>query len=227
MWSILLVSLCSYYIWLCQWLIATLLFSMKRTIVNPQVYPFLFVFIAQYDNVAPNSKQKNCQFKNLTRRDISMAHEIADNMLFALLKCYCMQKTILISHMQNWCYFNKICGKACYLKLWLTSLYAHTMNTVCFCISVIVFLQEYGWFVLFGIVVLLYIKSKLDPHFRKLKRQAEDVIEQKKFGEEIFVQSNNDKTRDPLDGPSDGPPCWALWLILKPYYIEIVKLKSM
>lgn len=47
--------------------------------------------------------------------------------------------------------------------------------------SVIVFLQQYGWFVLFGIVVLLYIKSKLDPHFRKFKRQAEDVIEQKKY----------------------------------------------
>jgi hypothetical protein len=39
-------------------------------------------------------------------------------------------------------------------------------------LTVIAFLQQYGWFVLFGIVVLLYIKSKLDPHVRKIKKKA-------------------------------------------------------
>ena len=51
--------------------------------------------------------------------------------------------------------------------------------------SVIAFLQQYGWFVLFGIVVLLYIKSKLDPHVRKIKKKAADVIEQKKYDPDI------------------------------------------
>jgi len=52
----------------------------------------------------------------------------------------------------------------------------------CF-LSVIEFLQQYGWFVLFGIVVLIYIKSKLDPHVRKIRKKATDVIEQKKYGQ--------------------------------------------
>ncbi|VDI25586.1 selenoprotein S [Mytilus galloprovincialis] len=50
---------------------------------------------------------------------------------------------------------------------------------------VIEFLQQYGWFVLFGFVVLIYIKVKLDPHIRRVKKKAEDVIEQKKFDPDV------------------------------------------
>lgn len=43
------------------------------------------------------------------------------------------------------------------------------------------FLQQYGWFLLLGVLVLLYIKSKLDPKIRQMKTKAEDVSYQKKF----------------------------------------------
>lgn len=56
------------------------------------------------------------------------------------------------------------------------------VDSLLYFFSVIEFLQQYGWFVLFGFVVLIYIKVKLDPHIRRVKKKAEDVIEQKKFG---------------------------------------------
>lgn len=45
------------------------------------------------------------------------------------------------------------------------------------------YLQQYGWFILLGVLILLYIKTKLDPKIRKLKSKAEDISYQKKFGE--------------------------------------------
>lgn len=43
------------------------------------------------------------------------------------------------------------------------------------------YLQQYGWFILLGVLILLYIKTKLDPKIRKLKSKAEDISYQKKF----------------------------------------------
>ncbi|XP_060551885.1 selenoprotein S-like [Ruditapes philippinarum] len=47
--------------------------------------------------------------------------------------------------------------------------------------TVIEFIQSYGWIILFGLVVCLYIKSKLSPTVRKYKQKIEDTIESKKF----------------------------------------------
>ncbi|XP_022324853.1 selenoprotein S-like [Crassostrea virginica] len=47
--------------------------------------------------------------------------------------------------------------------------------------SVVGFLQQYGWFILLGVLVLLYIKSKLEPKIRKMKAKAEDISYQKKY----------------------------------------------
>lgn len=46
---------------------------------------------------------------------------------------------------------------------------------------VVEFLQAYGWILLFGLLVCLYIKSKLSPAVRKYKKKLEDTIESKKF----------------------------------------------
>lgn len=37
------------------------------------------------------------------------------------------------------------------------------------------FIQGYGWFILLGVIVCLYIKSKLAPSIEKFKQQAEDA----------------------------------------------------
>lgn len=37
------------------------------------------------------------------------------------------------------------------------------------------FLQQYGWFLLLGVIICLYLKSKLAPTVEKYKRQAEDA----------------------------------------------------
>ncbi|XP_048772875.1 selenoprotein S-like [Ostrea edulis] len=42
-------------------------------------------------------------------------------------------------------------------------------------------LQQYGWFVLLGILILIYIKSKLNPKIREMKSKAEDISYQKKY----------------------------------------------
>ncbi|XP_045207327.1 selenoprotein S-like [Mercenaria mercenaria] len=47
--------------------------------------------------------------------------------------------------------------------------------------TVVEFIQGYGWIILFGLVVCLYIKSKLSPTVRKYKQKIEETIESKKF----------------------------------------------
>lgn len=37
------------------------------------------------------------------------------------------------------------------------------------------FIQSYGWFLVLGVIVCLYIKNKLSPVVEKLKQQAEDA----------------------------------------------------
>lgn len=37
------------------------------------------------------------------------------------------------------------------------------------------FVQLYGWFILLGVIVCMYIKSKLSPTVEKFKKQAEDA----------------------------------------------------
>lgn len=44
------------------------------------------------------------------------------------------------------------------------------------------YLQQYGWFILLGVLILWYIKTKLDPKIKKLKSKAEDISYQKKYG---------------------------------------------
>lgn len=56
-------------------------------------------------------------------------------------------------------------------------------SNIQFFFSGVEYLQQYGWFILLGVLILLYIKTKLDPKIRKLKSKAEDISYQKKFGE--------------------------------------------
>lgn len=55
-------------------------------------------------------------------------------------------------------------------------------SNIQFFFSGVEYLQQYGWFILLGVLILLYIKTKLDPKIRKLKSKAEDISYQKKFG---------------------------------------------
>ncbi|KAL4229266.1 hypothetical protein ACF0H5_012306 [Mactra antiquata] len=47
--------------------------------------------------------------------------------------------------------------------------------------SVTGFIEGYGWILLFGVIVLMFLKSKLSPAVNKYKRQLEETIESKKF----------------------------------------------
>ena len=44
------------------------------------------------------------------------------------------------------------------------------------------FIQGYGWFILLGVIVCLYIKSKLAPSIEKFKQQAEDARAARDYG---------------------------------------------
>lgn len=45
----------------------------------------------------------------------------------------------------------------------------------------LVILEQYGWFIILGILLLLYIVHKLKPTINQLKQKAEHVREAKKF----------------------------------------------
>ncbi|CAB4042026.1 seleno S-like [Paramuricea clavata] len=48
--------------------------------------------------------------------------------------------------------------------------------------NVLLFLEKYGWFVLFGIVAAIFIWSKLKPYWRKWKEKRDKRIEEENIG---------------------------------------------
>lgn len=57
-----------------------------------------------------------------------------------------------------------------------------SINQSVYFFSGVEYLQQYGWFILLGVLILWYIKTKLDPKIKKLKSKAEDISYQKKYG---------------------------------------------
>ena len=49
------------------------------------------------------------------------------------------------------------------------------------------FLQQYGWFLLLGVIVCMYIKSKLSPKVEKFKRQAEDARAARNYSKYMYT----------------------------------------
>ena len=56
----------------------------------------------------------------------------------------------------------------------------------------LLFLEKYGWFVLLGIVVALFIWSKLKPLLRKWKEERDKRIEEENIGN--LLRESNPKT---------------------------------
>ena len=58
-------------------------------------------------------------------------------------------------------------------KFWdLVRLILETLRYALF--SVMYILQSYGWFIVAGIILALYLKSKLEPKWQEMKRKQED-----------------------------------------------------
>lgn len=54
-----------------------------------------------------------------------------------------------------------------------------------FFFSVLLFVESYGWIILLGVVICLYLKSKVTPKLREYKEKMQETIENKKFGKLI------------------------------------------
>ena len=55
----------------------------------------------------------------------------------------------------------------------------HLNFILLFLISVFTFLQHYGWFVVFGLGLAYFLKSKLQPHLDRIQQQKEDAAHHK------------------------------------------------
>ena len=54
----------------------------------------------------------------------------------------------------------------------------------------LLFLEKYGWFVILGIVVAVFIWSKLEPYLKKWKEKRDKRIEEENIGK-TFKHGNN------------------------------------
>ena len=45
------------------------------------------------------------------------------------------------------------------------------------------FLEKYGWFIVLGALLAIYIWSKVKPHWHKMQKKWEEQQDAKKFGE--------------------------------------------
>ena len=48
------------------------------------------------------------------------------------------------------------------------------------------FIQGYGWFIVLGVIVFLYIRSKLSPTIEKYRQQVEDGRAARDYGTLLF-----------------------------------------
>lgn len=72
-------------------------------------------------------------------------------------------------------------------KVWvimfLVELYI--VDNLVFCIlqTGVGFLENYGWFIVFGVIILIFLWSKLKPYWRDLQRRWEQQRDIANFGE--------------------------------------------
>lgn len=106
----------------------------------------------------------------------------------------CTLQSLYVTAMIYMCMSNAFCPKTTATVNWrLAASITVSASFLCFIwiiFAVLLFLERNGWFVLFGIIAVIFIWSKLKPHWRKWKEKRDQKMEEERIGKRSSLWSN-------------------------------------